>query len=367
MAARLAPSLPRRLIGWTVGAVFGLAALTQAVFAAGAQAGEPWSAHGPANMAQAASRLLFYSTKPGLDPIKEELARKALERRPLTPAAVTFLAVNNTEGRSRDLFSVAARLGWQDQAAQRALYNDASSRGYFGLAMDRAEALLRQDMSKQQLSSAFGEAVRDPGYRSHFVTMLGVRETWADRYLLAYGSGLPDDVLVELFAARSSKGSRDRLIGTVAARLLEERRLSAFAGLRSLAMQDESAIPAWRDSDIPREFGWQLGNGYAADGDTDALRRTSVPGERPAFLLTALPPGRYELIVPGGEAGTLARWRWGIACIGDPARADTRFPSRTDFTVPSGCPVQTLSIAAPASEAKGDTLPPLGIRKVGVR
>lgn len=297
-------------------------------------------------------------------PETRAIAVAALETAPLSSPALTHLAIharyaNDAAGAGR-LLAITAATGWHDELAQRELFNAAIRRNDAAGAVRHAEALLRQRKARDELFATFDRGVLIPPFRKALAAAMAGPTVWPIDYLTSRGARLPDEVLIELAAARAGKAPLERTIaGPLVVDLLRAGRLDGAARLWRMAGGVTAAGPlAW---DLPSgdepgsaPFGWSLGEGYRIDFTDDRLTVESPAPDARASRVVALLPGRWRL-VPGGET---EGWRWSFGCVTSAADPFRPLARGVEFEVAADCPLQRISLSAAAPG--GMTAVPLG-------
>jgi O-antigen ligase len=120
------------------------------------------------------------------------LARRVLASAPLDSAALRTLALAR-EGEDRfdesfALMTAAGRLGWRDEITQWWLFESAVKSGELAVAVQRADALLRQNIVQPQLFVRLRELNRNPAATAELALRLAEKPDWRLRYLSRAGS-----------------------------------------------------------------------------------------------------------------------------------------------------------------------------------
>lgn len=284
-------------------------------------------------------------------PESRAVALAALETAPLSSAGLTHLALDarytGDAASAQRLLALAAATGWHDEFAQRELYNAAIRRNDAVAAVRHAEALLRQGKARDELFATFDRGVLIPSFRKALGSAMAGPTIWPIDYLVSRGARLPDDVLIDLAAARSGKARLERSIaGPLVVGLTQAGRLDAAAQLWGMAGGLSGAGPL--DWEAPngaepgsQPFAWAVGEGYRIDFTDDRLSAENpAPGARTSRIM-ALPPGPWRL-VPGGET---EGWRWSFGCITSAADPMRPLAAGADIAVAADCPLQRLSLS----------------------
>lgn len=322
-----------------------------------AQAGSALAVDLPFNQATAAQRQLLSGSSPLTKAQRDDLALIALRRAPLSAQPLAYLALvaeqAGDEGRTQFLIDAARPLGWHDEAVQRILYNWAASGNDHAAALRHAEALLRQGLATEDLTTDFARRTGDLRFRAAVVSMLSKQGAWADRWAGLEGHRLDDESLGALFASPQFRQARSaQSLAILAARLVQAGRARVAwrlahgdhgTGPIRLHWQPETDFPA---SDV---FGWQVPASYAlvlgAGAEQLIKRQDAVPSE-PLRLRLGLAPGRYGISFPGADPVAATGWRAAFTCDASGAAAIASLDSAIELTVDQACQQQVLVIAA---------------------
>ena len=309
---------------------------------------------------------------------KQTRARAVLRQRPVDGRAYRQLAqVEQAAGRiasARRLYLIANRRDPRDRIALAWMADDALRRGEFGIAMDRADRLLRMDpfllkpgyalLAELASTEPFRRALsavlqRDPPWRSEFIA------TWA----AAPGAvAVPLDVsLSELARSRAglAPGERDAW----AERLIREQRWSAawttWARTPATRARRGQVFNGSFESEPHGVFDWALASpaGASVDrvvGNSGAALRVEFYDQRVSFddvsQLLLLAPGRYrfDARVRLDELRSDGVLAWSLSCksaerplLGSGPALRGTAPWRNysfEFQVPDNCPAQRLAL-----------------------
>lgn len=301
-------------------------------------------------------------------PESRALAMAALETAPLSSAGLVHLAIDarfaGDAARSAALLAIAGAAGWHDEFAQRELYNAAIRRNDAAGAVRHAEALLRQGKGRDELFATFDRGVAVLPFRKALGAAMAGPTVWPIDYLVSRGAQLPDEVLLDLAAARAGKAPLERAIaGPLVVKLAQVGRLGAASRLWRMAggLSGAGSLD-WADDGDGAEgagpFGWLPGEGYRIEyGENRLIATSPMAGARTTRLL-ALPPGLWRLVPSGDTTG----WRWSLGCITAPDDALRSLAGGADFSVDAACPLQRLSLTATAPG--GGTAGPLDVLRL---
>lgn len=316
----------------------------------------------------------------------EALSLLAIRNSPLNARGITLLGlVREAGGLEQEAvasMSVAGSLGWRNEAAQLWIANKAAQQGALGLAVTRADALLRQGAHTGALIKSMREAAANAEGRQAIVERLGVNPPWRSRFLADLhdlepsGYGSHEAILNGL--KRTAHPASDVEISAYVSHLVGRRqydraitawrRLHRHAAMRTL-LGDPYLEELFEAKRSPSPFDWNIrevpGVEIGSGSDQIPFRgnavRVQASGSTAGVVLEqliALPAGRYIFQVHGREdaANSLESLDWVISCVegkaeiqeqsrrGASARAGW---SRLDmiFTVPpAGCPAQRIEL-----------------------
>lgn len=351
--ALAAVAITALLSGWSFLAWFSLGM---------AQAGSPLAASLPFNQATTAQRQLL-SGDPALTKAqRDELALLALRRAPLSPQPLTYLALvaeqSGEERKTEHLIEAVKALGWHDEAVQRILYNWAASGNDHPAALRHAEALLRQGLAAEDLTSDFVRKSGDARFRAAMVVMLSPKGMWADRWAALQGPRLDDLSLSELFASPGFRQGRSSEALTILAAQLVQTGRTRVAW--QLAHGQQGAAPLRLDwipeIDFPASavFSWQIPASYAivdaGDASARLKRQEAAPGE-PARLRLGLAAGRYRIAFPAGDQTAHPGWNAGFSCDARNPGSPSPIASAIDISVDQACGQQMLFVTADVGTA----------------
>lgn len=334
--------------------------------------------------AMLAQKLSGPQATPGDRVRADGLAREALREMPVAVIAVSTLGLNTQlrgdTAKANGLFSYAERLSRRDLQTQLWAIENAVGRG------DVAEALRHYDIALRTTRAAsdllfpiLGSAISSPAIRIGLSHTLAVKPPWADGFIQYVADSGPDTrATAELFDTLDrahvgvSMNARAAVINKLVTQGYGEAAWSYYEAFHKGAQRNTS-----RDShfsvDLPKPsiFDWSpVASGAISATIQSNERGGSVDFAAPATVggpllqqAQMLPPGRYRL--EGHSRGldqvTDARPDWVLSCtdgrelgrlvLPNSAHDGGRFVGR--FTVPTGCPMQMLSLVARPSDAVG--------------
>lgn len=316
----------------------------------------------------------------------DALARMALSLSPVRADALSTLAYAIGEGGDRamsaKLMSNAARLSWRDETAQLWKLGQEMDTGAYGAAVYRMDALLEQDLHREQLLENLRHASSYSDGQNALVERLAERPKWRAAYLgalaglTAEGYADHERVLRRLRFSAAPPSSEE--IDAFLARLVGEGRfLEARAALvhltpptRSTNLVNDAEFAAFDRGESSSPFSWkrQVPSGLSIALEPNPLdpstRHLTVRSTSPYIgpvisQLLILPPGRYRLIgdVRGGRVELNMPLDWTLTCVGgaDPPGAGRPVQQMAGgwsrlhkiIVIPSeGCPAQRLELVA---------------------
>lgn len=312
------------------------------------------------------------SLKAGQPQEIERAAVQALKQAPIRPEPLALLAIARQAGgdkaQAATLMSVAGGSGWREAVSNLWLFNEGLVSGDPVLAAMRGDALLRQNLFRDEVLAAFAQLASDPTGRKALADRLAAQPQWRSE-LLGGRQDLDSSGHEALLLAIRKRGSHvsEEEAAALVRRLLEAGRPTA-------------AHKAWRQlTDAPRlladgrferlaergarqplvPFEWKilpllsarvstepLNTGQGAELQIKAAAGTVGPIMKQVLVLR---PGTYELAaeLSQGSAGL----RFAIECgererrvRGNAEPANRAQRVEMTFDVPSGCQIQKLLI-----------------------
>jgi hypothetical protein len=337
--------------------------------------------------AQLARAIFSDRQEAGANSEPATLARLALRQDPTVIQAVTTLGfqaqLRGELPAARRLFAYAQQLSRRDLQTQLWAIEEAIRRDDVPGALHQYDTALRTSkVAPEILFPILAAAIAEPAVRRSLVATLARDPAWSALFIryVADNAADPADV-VDLYTGLRRAGLALSSDATTVAvnRLVAAGSLDAawryYASLRPGADRRRSRDPRFlADLATPSVLDWSPANDQSIAtsiqrGPRGGVFDFAAPPTTGGVLLRQvqlLPPGAYRL---GGRsdgieqpAGSLPYWRLSCAdgrelgqvVVPPSARAGGRFTGR--FSVPLGCPVQTLSLVArPSDELSGVT------------
>lgn len=310
----------------------------------------------------------------------DQLARKALREDPTTVAAVSTLGINaqlrGDAPAAKRLLAYAELLSRRDLQTQIWGIEDAVARGDVSGALRRYDIALRTSREAPELLfPVLGSAIADQAIRRGLTKTLAGKPVWGGVFIDHVSGNGPDvrataDLFRELQRAGVpiSESANATLVSMLATRASIEAAWAYYASVHRGAERrlsrdfDFTANPA-----VPSLFDWTAFNeagvttSIQSDGGGvfDFAASASVGGQL-LQQVQVLPPGDYRL--QGRSIGIDqpegSRPYWSLTCrdgrefgrvvMPNSAQANGVFTGR--FSVPAGCPIQTLALVARPSD-----------------
>jgi hypothetical protein len=311
----------------------------------------------------------------------DRLAREALRQDPTTVAAVWTLGINallrNDPPTASKLLAYGNRLSRRDLQTQVWAIEDAVARNDIPGALRHYDIALRVSRrAPDLLFPILGGAISDPLIRSELIKTLAGRPSWGGIFIDYVSWNGPDArATAVLFTDLRRAGvpiprSADAtLVSTLASRVSMEAAWAHYASLDKGVSRARSRNPEFAATpSIASPFDWNAmeGGGITAAilPDEGGLFDFSAPATAAGPMLQqaqVLPPGDY--VLEGRSIGIDqpdgSRPYWSLTCRGGVELGRIEVPKSSQangnfigrFTVPTGCPVQTLTLVARTSES----------------
>lgn len=307
------------------------------------------------------------------------LAKRALQQDPTAVGAVATLGVNaddrGDKAAARRYFTYAQKLSRRDLRTQLWMIEDAVQRQDIPGALHQYDITLRVFPNLGEMFyPVLASANSDPQIRRELTKVLAGKPLWSESFLNFAAGNSPDPkstaaLFLDLLRAGVSVSQNART-GPVNA-LIAARELDAawsyYAALHPGVDRRRSRDPRFAAGlETPSQLDWipiNDGSGLTTSiqgGIFDFAAPASVGGPM-LQQLQLLPPGRYRLnghsIMIAQAAGALPYWllrcedgrELGRVEVPNSSVANGRFDGT--FSVPAGCPVQTLVLIARSSDA----------------
>lgn len=312
------------------------------------------------------------------------LARLALRQDPTAVVAVSTLGINaqvrGDIAAARRLFAYAEKLSRRDLQTQLWAIEDAVARGDIEGALRHYDITLRTNPGMaEMLFPVLTAASSDPAIRPGLIRTLAAKPMWGQGFI-AYAAGQGPDprATASLFlglrraGVRVPEGARTDAINALIAAGQVEAAWAYYASVHPGADRRRSRDPRFTaNPETPSQFDWSP----ISDGTiSSSIQRSESSGifdfAAPASTggpmlrqLQLLPPGSYRLVghSSGIDQVEGARPYWALSCQGGRELGRVVLPNSNEaggtfagsFSVPSGCPVQTLVLVARLSDAVG--------------
>lgn len=317
--------------------------------------------------------------------LASQLARTALRQDPTAVSAVSTLGIDtqlrgDTPG-ARRLFAYAQTLSRRDIATQLWMVEDAVGRGDVNGALRHYDIALRTSSAASEvLFPVLASAISDPAIRTALTRTLAAQPAWSQAFVIYASAKGPDprataSLLTALQRARFPvpEVASAAIVNLLIFDNLLDDAWSYYASVRRGVDRRQSRDPGFMaQTGASSPFDWAPVND---SGVTTSIQRGDRGGifvfAAPASIggpllrqLQVLPPGVYRL--EGHGTGieqppeTAPYWllscvdgrELGRAALPNSTQADGAFAGR--FSVPQGCPVQTLTLVArPADKVSG--------------
>lgn len=308
----------------------------------------------------------------------DNLAKLALRQDPTAVAAVATLGVNadvrGDKAAARRYFIYAQKLSRRDFRTQLWMIEDAVERGDVPAAVHQYDITLRVFPNLGEiLYPVLASASGDPAIRRELVRTLAGKPLWGENFInFVVGNGPDPRSTAALFLGLRRAGvavpeaARAGAVNALIAAGQNDAAWSYYASVRPGADRRRSRDPRFTAGiDTPSQLDWvPIDEG----GLTVSIQAGVVDFAAPASLggpmlqqLQLLSPGSYRLTGHsiGIEQVEDARPYWVLGCRGGRELGRVEVPNSTvangvfsgTFSVPTGCPVQTLVLIARPSDS----------------
>lgn len=309
----------------------------------------------------------------------ETLAKRALQQDPTAVAAAATLGIiadgRGDKAAARRYFTYAQKLSRRDLRTQLFMIEDAVDRGDVPAALRQYDITLRVFPAMGELFyPVMASASSDPVIRAEIIKTLAAKPLWGESFIEFLASTGPDpQSTAALFAGlrRAGVAVPERARAGVVNALIVAGQLDAawsyYAAIRPGADRRRSRDPQFAaNNDTPSPLDWTPindGSGVTTSiqgGVFDFAAPASVAGPM-LQQLQLLPPGTYRLTghSVGIEQAPDALPYWTLRCQDGRELGRVEVPNSSvaggnfsgTFSVPAGCPVQTLLLTGRASDA----------------
>ncbi|MBC9030960.1 hypothetical protein IAG41_01000 [Sphingomonas sp. JC676] len=308
----------------------------------------------------------------------DQLARLALRQDPTAVIAVSSLGLNtqvrgNTAS-ARRLFAYAQKLSRRDLRTQLWSVEDSVAQGDIPAALRWYDVTLRTSPEMGELLfPVLASASEDPAIRTELIRTLARKPQWGEHFLNFVPGNAPDPRTTAAFFLSLHRAgvavperSRASTVDALVAKGYYDEAWAYYASIRPGTDRQRSRDPRFTASlAVPTLLDWVAmdDGGVTAsiqDGMFDFAAPSGVGGTmlRQAQLLA---PGTYRLSghSDGIDQTQAARPYWALTCKDQQPLARFALPNSseaggnfsTTFNVPSGCPLQTLTLVAQPSDA----------------
>ncbi len=308
----------------------------------------------------------------------DDLARRALRQDGTAVLALSTLGfdadLHSDRTAARRFFVQAQRQSRRDLRTQLWMIEDAVERGRIAEALKQYDITLRVSPELGELLyPVLAKAGTEPAIRHALVETLAGRPSWGESFLSYASRNAPDPhATATLFLELGRRGvsipqpSRAAVVDALIAAGRVDEAWRYYALDRPGVDRRRSRDPRFTaELAMPSQFDWvAIDNAGATTSIGEGVADFTAPASIGGPLLRQvqiLPPGTYRLAgrSEGVDQAPQSRPYWTLQCqdgreLGRvllPASADAKAPFEGTFSVPAGCPVQTLVLVAQASDA----------------
>lgn len=327
-----------------------------------------------------------FTLKPeaGMDSEPARLARLALAQDPTAVEALSVLGLQaqlrGETAEARRHFAHSLALSRRELRPRIWAIEEAVSRGDIGEALRSYDIALRTSRrAPDLLFPVLASALAEPKVRLPLLEMMRTRPSWEPAFIGFVGSSAPNPQAAALFFSEGARmglpvddSHRSGVVNALVARGSLDEAWTYYASFRRGADRRRSRDPNFtRASDAPPLFEWIAVNsaGVSAsirpDPPNGMVEFAASPTTGGTVLqqMQILPPGSYRL--DGRSSGIEQPDRslpyWVLTCSDGRELGRVMVPNSTSrggafsglLQVPSGCPVQTLSLVARPSDEVG--------------
>jgi hypothetical protein len=314
---------------------------------------------------------------------EKQLALDALRGDATAVSAVTTLGllaqVDGNDAAARRLFAYSEWLSRRDLVSRLWMIEDAVTRNNTAEALRQYDLALRTDRAASGvLFPVLASASNDPSIAAALLKTLAAQPAWTDSFItFAAGNSGDPEATARLFVALRQKGvpvspdAQSTLVDALIAGNRFDAAWTYYASARPGAGRSHSRDTKFTMmNELPAKFDWNAtssGSGLsatlqpAAGGGLFDFAAPSGLGGQLLQQMQVLPAGRYILEGHsiGVEQRASSRPYWVLTCTSGRELGRVDMPNSTEkdghfagsFTVPAGCPVQTLALVARATDA----------------
>lgn len=331
--------------------------------------------------AASAEQTFTLNPEPDVDSEASQLARLALRQDPTAAAALSVLGLQaQLRGdltRARELFAYSHRLSRRELRTQIWAIEEAVARGDIAGALEQYDRALRTSTrAREMLFPVLAAALSEPAVRSRLLETMARDSIWREAFIRHAAANAPEPQAVAVFFREGARvglpvedADRSRLVNALMAKGLPEEAWRFYESFRPGADRRRSRNPNFGLSETPAVFDWATLNpqGLSAsiqrgrDGGVVHFSAASGAGGTVLRQMQLLPAGEYRI---EGRSKSIdqpehSRPYWALICLGGRELGRVPLPNSGDewesftgqFTVPSGCPIQTLSLVVRSSDA----------------
>lgn len=337
---------------------------------------------GNGRVAAAAAREVF-SISPASDAASRpaQLARQALRNDPTAVEALSVLGLQaqlrNEEDLTDKIFAYSTAISRRELEPQLWAIEKAVSRGDIVGALDSYNVALRTSRrAREMLFPVLAQAISQPKVRGPLLDIMARDTVWKDEFIdfAAQGNSEPR-AMAQLFQAAERCGlpirgaNKAEIVKRLVLRNEIEDAWAFYKTFRPEAVRERSRDPAFQlQTEGSAPFDWVTGDAQGLSAvilarKEGGLLDFSVPTATRATVVSqtqVLPAGSYRLegLTKNIDQPDRSRPYWSLRCVGNHELGRVEIPNSDQsggqfsgsFTVPPGCPMQTLSLVTRASD-----------------
>lgn len=309
------------------------------------------------------------------------LARIALRQDATAVEALTVLGLqaqlrNDIDG-ARRLFAYSLQLSRRELQPRIWAIEEAVARGDIDGALRSYDIALRTSSDASNLLfPVLASAIAEPKVRAGLVRIMATKPVWAHDFVHYAATTAPDPLPVEQFFNDArwiglpvQEADRAALVNALVTSGHPDDAWNYYSSFRRNAVRDRSRDPHFARSDGAAAFDWITPDGQQlfssiVKGRNGGAVEFSAPVSLGGTVLQQtemLPPGTYLLRGHSREIDqpAISSPYWVLSCRSGPELGRVDVPNSTQgggsfqgsFTVPLGCPVQTLSLVVRSTDA----------------